>query len=52
MTGTAVASTSALVHPVASRRLLSGVFALLGVVTAVWGARMPAVQGAAHLSSG
>ncbi|MFF9158284.1 MFS transporter [Streptomyces sp. NPDC014846] len=52
MTGTAVVSTSTPVRPVSSRRLLSGVFVLLGVVMAVWGARMPAVQDAAHLSSG
>jgi MFS family permease len=40
------------VRAVSSRRLLSGVFALLGVVMAVWGARMPAVQAAAHLGPG
>ncbi|MEU5200400.1 MFS transporter [Streptomyces scabiei] len=52
MTGTAVASTPAPVQPVSSRRLLSGVFALLGVVMAVWGARLPAVQAAAQLGPG
>ncbi|MGJ5751579.1 hypothetical protein [Streptomyces puniciscabiei] len=34
-----------------SRRLLTGYFAGLGVVMAVWGARMPAVQQTAHLST-
>ncbi|GAA3796588.1 MFS transporter [Streptomyces phyllanthi] len=34
-----------------SRRLLMGYFAGLGVVMAVWGARMPAVQQAAELST-
>jgi hypothetical protein len=36
---------------VRSRRLLTGYFAGLGVVMAVWGARMPAVQQAAGLST-
>ncbi|CAL9363393.1 hypothetical protein SUDANB105_00715 [Streptomyces sp. enrichment culture] len=35
----------------ASRRLLTGYFLGLGVVMAVWGARMPAVQQAAHLDT-
>lgn len=34
-----------------SRRLLRGYFAGLGVVMAVWGARMPAVQSAAEVST-
>ncbi|MFE7485082.1 MFS transporter [Streptomyces sp. NPDC057552] len=38
--------------PVRDRRLLTGVFTALGIVMAVWGARMPAVQAAAHLSAG
>ncbi|MEV5878031.1 MFS transporter [Streptomyces sp. NPDC052101] len=37
---------------VRSRRLLTGYFAGLGTVMAVWGARMPAVQKTAHLSTG
>lgn len=36
---------------VRSRRLLTGYFAGLGVVMAVWGARMPAVQHAAEMST-
>ncbi|MEI5603603.1 MFS transporter [Streptomyces brasiliscabiei] len=36
---------------VRSRRLLTGYFAGLGVVMAVWGARMPAVQNAAEIST-
>ncbi|OIJ91654.1 MFS transporter [Streptomyces colonosanans] len=35
-----------------SRGLLAGYFLGLGVIMAVWGARMPAVQQAAHLSTG
>ncbi|MEV5449499.1 MFS transporter [Streptomyces sp. NPDC052535] len=35
-----------------SRALLTGYFLGLGVVMAVWGARMPAVQHAAHLTTG
>ncbi|MFK0120080.1 MFS transporter [Streptomyces sp. NPDC090994] len=35
-----------------SRRLLTGYFLGLGTVMAVWGARMPEVQHAAHLSTG
>ncbi|MFK0142531.1 MFS transporter [Streptomyces murinus] len=34
------------------RRLLTAVFAVLGVVMAVWGARMPAVQAASGVGSG
>ena len=34
-----------------SRRLLSGYFAGLGVVMAIWGARMPAVQNTAEVST-
>lgn len=36
---------------VRSRRLLTGYFAGLGVVMAVWGARMPAVQTSAEMSA-
>jgi len=50
MTPTAAADAAAL--PRAARRLLTGFFAGLGVVMAVWGARMPAVQAAAHLGPG
>lgn len=35
-----------------NRALLTGYFLGLGVVMAVWGARMPAVQHAAHLTTG
>jgi MFS family permease len=49
MTTTLPATTT---PPVADRRLLTGVFAVLGVVMAVWGARMPAVQAQAHLGPG
>ncbi|MGA4902872.1 MFS transporter [Streptomyces griseoincarnatus] len=35
-----------------SRMLLTGYFLGLGAIMAVWGARMPAVQQAAHLSTG
>lgn len=52
MTATAALPTSAPAPALSSRRLLSAVFALLGVVMAVWGARMPAVQAAAHLGPG
>lgn len=52
MTGTVLTPVPTSVRPVSSRRLLSGVFALLGVVMAMWGARMPAVQAAAHLGPG
>ncbi|MFJ9378934.1 MFS transporter [Streptomyces sp. NPDC101455] len=38
--------------PAASRRLLIGIFALVGIVMATWGARMPAVRDSAHLGSG
>ncbi|KFG71447.1 MFS transporter [Streptomyces mutabilis] len=38
--------------PAADWRLLTGVFATLGIIMAVWGARMPAVQAAAHLNAG
>lgn len=34
-----------------SRILLTGYFLGLGVVMAIWGARMPAVQHATHLST-
>jgi MFS family permease len=35
-----------------ARRLLVAVFAVLGIVTAAWGARMPAVQAAANVGPG
>jgi len=38
--------------PSTDRGLLTGVFAAVGVGMAVWGARMPAVRDAAHLSTG
>nr|WP_024126237.1 MFS transporter [Streptomyces sp. FR1]AHE38856.1 Putative major facilitator transporter [Streptomyces sp. FR1] len=38
--------------PRTDRRLLTGVFAALGVAMAVFGARMPALQAAAHLTAG
>ncbi|EGX58466.1 MULTISPECIES: MFS transporter [Streptomyces] len=38
--------------PRTDRRLLTGAFAALGVVMAVWGSRMPALQAAAHLTAG
>ncbi|MFF7290788.1 MFS transporter [Streptomyces griseorubiginosus] len=43
---------SAAAELVRSRRLLTGYFAGLGVVMAVWGARMPTVQDAAEVSTG
>ncbi|MGI5254103.1 MFS transporter [Actinacidiphila glaucinigra] len=55
LTTTAPAAAAPVVHdapPVAARRLLTGYFAGLGALMAVWGARMPAVQAAAHLSAG
>ncbi|MFF7117410.1 MFS transporter [Streptomyces albogriseolus] len=52
MTETVLAPVLTPVRPVSSRRLLSGVFAVLGVVMAMWGARMPAVQAAAQLGPG
>lgn len=44
-------STTTAHAPIHGRRLLTGYFAALGVVMAVWGARMPAVQQAADLST-
>ncbi|WP_405814645.1 MFS transporter [Streptomyces sp. NBC_01390] len=38
--------------PAADRRLLTGSFAALGLVTAVWGATLPAVQDAAQIGTG
>ncbi|MEU1621484.1 MFS transporter [Streptomyces sp. NPDC005722] len=55
LTTTAPAAAASVVHdapPVAARRLLTGYFAGLGALMAIWGARMPAVQAAAHLSAG
>ncbi|MEU6324963.1 MFS transporter [Streptomyces sp. NPDC047009] len=51
MTVTAIAAPAA-PPPIVDRRLLSVVFAGLGAVMAAWGARMPAVQAAAHLTPG
>lgn len=50
MTTTATASVAPSMKR--SRLLLIGYFATLGVVMAVWGARMPAVRAAADLQSG
>ncbi|MGW3308188.1 MFS transporter [Streptomyces sp. NPDC001073] len=50
MTATAHAPVAAL--PVTERRLLTGFFASAGAAMAVWGARLPAVQDAAHLGPG
>ncbi|MEU1095947.1 MFS transporter, partial [Streptomyces sp. NPDC005877] len=44
---TATITVDAGAPPRAARRLLTGFFIGLGVVMAVWGARMPAVQAAA-----
>ncbi|MGC4916501.1 MFS transporter [Streptomyces albogriseolus] len=51
---TTIATSTARVAPSMkrSRLLLTGYFATLGVVMAVWGARMPAVRAAADLQSG
>lgn len=52
MTLTATATPRTAPAPLRARQLLSGVFAILGALMAVWGARMPAVQAAAHLGPG
>ncbi|MGW9033056.1 MFS transporter, partial [Streptomyces sp. NPDC055722] len=52
MTLTATAAPRTAPAPLRARQLLSGVFAILGALMAVWGARMPAVQAAAHLGPG
>ncbi|WP_326581771.1 MFS transporter (plasmid) [Actinacidiphila glaucinigra] len=52
MTATAIPAVVALRPPVAARRLLTAYFAGMGALMAVWGARMPAVQAVAHLSTG
>ncbi|MET9777970.1 MFS transporter [Streptomyces sp. NPDC006367] len=49
---TSTIAVDAATPPRAARRLLIGFFAALGVVMAVWGARMPAVQAASHLGPG
>ncbi|MFC8438225.1 MFS transporter [Streptomyces griseoincarnatus] len=49
---TAIAPAAPYAPPTSDRRLLLGVFAVLGLVMAVWGTRMPAVQNAAHLGPG
>ncbi|MFB7294032.1 MFS transporter [Actinacidiphila glaucinigra] len=55
LTTTAPAAAKPVIHdapPVTARRLLTGYFAGLGALMAIWGARMPAVQAAAALSAG
>lgn len=49
---TAIAPAEQVAPPRADRRVLTRFFALPGMVMAVWGARMPAVQDAAHLGPG
>ncbi|MEU9267313.1 MFS transporter [Streptomyces sp. NPDC048251] len=49
---TAIAPAERSAPPTSDRRLLLGVFAVLGLVMAVWGTRMPAVQSMAHLGTG
>lgn len=49
---TAAIAVDVAAPPRAARRLLTGFFIGLGVVMALWGARMPAVQAAAHLGPG
>ncbi|MGW2686424.1 MFS transporter [Streptomyces sp. NPDC001414] len=49
---TAIAAPRSAAATTADRRLLIAVFAALGVVMAVWGARMPAVQAASALGPG
>lgn len=46
------ATVRRIASPAADRRLLTGSFAALGLVTAVWGARLPAVHGAAQIGTG
>ncbi|MFD7340384.1 MFS transporter [Streptomyces violascens] len=52
MTTTVTSTTRVAPSMQRSRLLLIGYFATLGVVMAVWGARMPAVRAAADLQSG
>ncbi|MER5984351.1 MFS transporter [Streptomyces sp. NPDC001787] len=52
MTTTATSTARVAPSTKRSRLLLIGYFATLGVVMAVWGARMPAVRAAADLQSG
>ncbi|MEV6403934.1 MFS transporter [Streptomyces bobili] len=49
---TATAHAPVATPPVTERRLLTGFFAGAGAAMAVWGARLPAVQDAAHLGPG
>ncbi|MFJ4622316.1 MFS transporter [Streptomyces sp. NPDC088812] len=49
---TAIAPAAPYAPPTSDRRLLLGVFTMLGLVMAVWGTRMPAVQSAAYLGPG
>lgn len=49
---TAVAPARQVTPPRADRRVLIRFFAVPGMVMAVWGSRMPAVQAAAHLGPG
>ncbi|MFJ5220159.1 MFS transporter [Streptomyces sp. NPDC088354] len=51
-TAPAAADVTTLAPPVAARRLLTAYYIGLGALMAIWGARMPAVQAAAHLSAG
>ncbi|SNT34049.1 MFS transporter [Actinacidiphila glaucinigra] len=52
VTTTATPAVAVLSPPATARRLLTGYFVGMGALMAVWGARMPAVQSAAHLSAG
>ncbi|WP_330351716.1 MFS transporter [Streptomyces sp. NBC_00582] len=49
---TAIAAAEQSAPPTNDRRLLLGVFAVLGLAMAVWGTRLPAVQSTAHLGPG
>lgn len=49
---TAIAPAGQFAPPRADRRVLIRFFCIPGMVMAVWGARMPAVQAAAHLGPG
>ncbi|MEU0942340.1 MFS transporter [Streptomyces canus] len=49
---TAIASVEQTAPPARDRLLLTGVFTVLGIGMAIWGARMPAVKAAAHISNG
>ncbi len=49
---TAIAPAEQSAPPTGDRRLLLGVFAVMGLVMAVWGTRMPSVQRVANLGTG